>query len=299
MKLRRKLKTQIVRTQQLKPLDRRRPFVEHLQELRTRAIHIAASVLFFGTLAYFVQQHIVNLLLRPTNGQHFIYTSPGGGIGFLFSICTDAGIVFTLPLLVYELLGFLKPILNYETRRSTGRYVAISVLLGTLGVAFGYFLGLPLALHFLSHQFTTKQITPLLTISEYMTFVTVYLAGSALLFQIPLLLIIINHIKPLDPKKLLGLERWVIVIAFVVSMLMAPTVNIIDQLIIAGPIIVSYQVGLFIVWLHNRKPKRPGYVISLIQQDEQIQAQRIAEATQARARLSSKQKLTQTTGSSI
>ncbi len=184
------------RTWQPRPIDRRRPFVEHVQELRTRAFRVGAAVLLFATAAYFVQQSLVKLLLRPAHGQHFIYTSPGGGIGFLFKLCTDVGLILSLPVLVYELLGFLRPLLDHQARRFVIRAVASSALLGALGVAFGYFLGLPLALHFLSAQFTTSQITPLLTISEYMTFVTVYLAGSALLFQIPLVLIIINRIKP-------------------------------------------------------------------------------------------------------
>jgi sec-independent protein translocase protein TatC len=275
-----------------KPVDESLPFVEHLEELRTRVIHVAASVLFFGTAAYFVQQHIVNLLIRPAHGQHFIYTSPGGGISFLFGVCTDVGIIFSLPVLVYEVLGFLKPLLNHQARRFIGRCMIVSVGLGLLGVAFGYYMGLPLALHFLGHQFSTKQITPLLTISEYMSFVTIYLFGSAMLFQIPLVLIMINRIKPLNPKKLLKYERWVIVIAFIVSALMAPTVNVIDQLVIAGPVIIAYQVGIGIIWWNARKQKRrhPRYYdATLVERDRQNQVDRIRQAEEARTRLLARQ----------
>jgi sec-independent protein translocase protein TatC len=243
-------------------------------------------VLLFGTAAYFVQQHIVNLLLRPAHGQHFIYTSPGGGIGFLFEICTDVGLILSLPLVIYEILGFLAPLLDHKVRRFIGRCVAVSAVLGALGVAFGYFLGLPLALHFLSHQFSTAQITPLLTISEYMSFVTIYLGGSALLFQIPLVLMIINRIKPLSPRRLLGYERWVIVIAFVVSALMAPTINVIDQLVIAGPVILAYQVGVGLIWWLNRRPRRPKHVVDLMERDRLNQAERLRRAAEARTELS-------------
>jgi len=263
-------------------IDIRRPFVEHLQELRSRAIRVAVSVLVFATAAYFVQQQLVNLLLRPAHGQHFIYTSPGGGIGFLFEVCTDVGLILSLPVLVYEILGFLSPLLEHNVRRFIGRCVTVSAILGALGVAFGYFLGLPLALHFLSHQFTTSQITPLLTISEYMSFVTIYLAGSALLFQIPLILIITSRIKPLSPKRLIGLERWVIVVAFVAAMLMAPTVNIIDQLVIAGPILIAYQISVGLIWWTNRQPKRPKHVLELMESDRLAQAERLRRATEAR-----------------
>jgi sec-independent protein translocase protein TatC len=263
---------------QPKPVDQRRPLIEHIHELRTRAIHIAASVVLFGTAAYFVQQSLVSLLLKPAHGQHFIYTSPGGGIGFLFGVCTDVGLILSLPLIAYELLGFLAPLVDHEVRRFIARCVVLSGLLAACGVAFGYFLGLPLALHFLGHQFTTKQITPLLTISEYMSFVTVYLGGSALLFQIPLVLGVINRMKPLKPRRLLGWERYVIVGSFVVAMLMAPTTNVIDQLVIAVPVIVAYQVGVGLIWLTNRRPRRPKKFAVLVERDRQQQAERLRRA---------------------
>ncbi len=269
------------RTWQPKPVDNRRPFIEHLHELRKRAIYVATSVLVFGTLAYFVQQSIVGFLLKPARGQRFIYTSPGGGISFLFEVCTDVGLVLSLPVIVYQLLRFLEPLLDTQTHRLILRSAMVSALLGALGVAFGYQLGLPLALHFLGHQFTTTQIVPLFTISEYMSFVTIYLAGSALLFQLPLILVIINRIKPLSPRRLFKAERWVIAAAFIIAMLMAPTVNIIDQLVIAGPIILAYQVGIVLIWWTNRRSHRPKHVETLLAQDRVKQQQRQQRACTA------------------
>jgi sec-independent protein translocase protein TatC len=266
-------------TQQHKPVDQRRPFVEHLLELRKRAFIVAGSVLVFSTAAYFVQQSLVGWLLKPSHGQHFIYTSPAGGIGFLFQICTYVGIVLSLPVLLYQTLRFIEPIINEQVKRFVLRSAAWSAILAALGIGFGYVIGLPLALHFLGHQFTTKQITPLLTINEYMSFVTVYLLGSAMLFQLPLIMYVGNRIKPIKPSTLFKAERIVIVSAFVISMLMAPTINVVDQLIIALPILVAYQIGIAIIWYANRKPKRPAKVSSLIEKDHQVQRERIAEVS--------------------
>src|SRR5665213_2535426 len=82
------------------------PFVEHLLELRRRLYYVAASVFAWGCAAYAVQQHLVSILLRPAKGQQFIYTSPGGGIDFLFRICIYAGIILSLPIIVYNVLRF-------------------------------------------------------------------------------------------------------------------------------------------------------------------------------------------------
>jgi sec-independent protein translocase protein TatC len=103
-----------------------------------------------------------------------------------------------------------------------------------------------------------------------------------LLFQIPLVLVIINRIKPLNPRKLFGFERWVIVIAFIVAMLMAPTVNIFDQLVIAGPIIIAYQIGISLVRRMNQRPKRPKFILALLEQDRLNQAERMQRVVKAR-----------------
>lgn len=229
-----------------------KPFIEHLYELRKRLIYVVGSIMLFSMVAYSVQQHIVSFLLRPSNNQQFIYTSPGGGINFLFSFCLYVGIAASVPVIVYQLLAFLRPLIRDHVRRSIVRYSFFSVILAIIGFCFGYYIGLPAALHFLSNQFTTKQIHPLFTIQEYMSFLTIYLLGSMLLFQLPIILLFINHIKPLPPRKLFKAERYIIVSAFIISMLMAPTANIIDQLIIAGPIIFMYNLTILLLWLINR-----------------------------------------------
>jgi sec-independent protein translocase protein TatC len=264
------------RLQPLNPAEVSVPFVEHLYELRRRLIYIVASILFFSTVAYFVQQQIVNFLLRPSRGQQFIYTSPGGGINFLFTVCTYAGIAASTPVIIYQVLGFFAPLIRNQTRRSLIRYSYFSGGLGIIGFCFGYYVGLPAALHFLGNQFTTRQVHPLFTIQEYMSFLTIYLLGSVLLFQLPIILLFINRIKPLPPRKLLKAERYVIVAAFIIAMIMAPTPNVLDQLIIAGPVIVMFNVSVGLIWAINR---RPTHIAQLLEQDQQLQASRLRQPT--------------------
>ncbi len=261
------------RTTQLSS-DERRPFIEHLYELRKRLLYIVISIVIISVLAYFVQQQLVNFILRPAKQQQFIYTSPGGGIGFLFQLCTYVGIIFSTPLIVYQLLQFLAPVIHKNVRRFIVRSSLFSAILAIIGFCFGYFIGLPIALHFLGHQFTTRQIHPLFTIQEYMSFIMLYLVGSVILFQIPLIMMFINHIRPYKPNKLFKYERYVIVFAFIVAMIMAPTINVFDQLVIAVPTILMYQFGIFLVWRQNRGYHRPKGVRELLALDQQHQQER-------------------------
>lgn len=266
------------------------PFVEHLHELRRRLFIVAVSVIGFSVVGYLIQDYLIRILLLPAKNQQFIYTSPGGGINFIFQISIYFGVALSVPIIVSQILSFVEPIIKYSSKRFLIRSGLFSVVLAAAGTAFGYFIGLPAALHFLSRQFTTSQIEALLTIQEYMSFVTIYLVGSALLFQIPLIMVFTNRIKPLKPRGLLKMERYVIVLAFIAAAVITPTPDIFNQLLIAGPIIAIYQFGILLVWLQNKRPS-PYRLAEMLEDDARVQAERLARLVTA-----TEQKLERKTG---
>ena len=249
------------------------PLIEHIHELRRRLFYVAACVAVGAAIAYGLEHKLIAILLRPSHGQEFIYTSPIGGMNFLFSVCLDIGLVLATPVIIYQFLAFLRPLMRHTTHKFLIAASGAAGLVALAGVIFGYFIGLPSALNFLLHQFTTVQVRPLITIQAYMQFVSLYLFGSALMFQLPLILLIINRIKPLKPSGLFKYERHLIVGALIVAFIMNPTPNIVDQMLVVVPIIVMYQVGIALVWFVNRTHK-PGLLEALREQDAQRQAER-------------------------
>jgi sec-independent protein translocase protein TatC len=256
------------------------PFIEHVHELKRRFLVIAISILLFGGITYAIEHKVIAALLLPAKGQQFIYTSPGGGIDFLFRVCIYAGIALSIPVIVYQILKYIEPLIRTESARFIAIGSLVSGILALGGMVFGYFVGLPNALHFLLHQFTTQQIRPLVTIQSYMAFVSVYMLGSALLFQAPLILLFINRVKPLKPSGLIKGERWVVLVAFVGAGLMNPTPNIFAQLLVAGPLILMYQVGILLIWLVNRRPRKSSAVAELLARDAEVQAERLVRLAQ-------------------
>lgn len=270
-------KTRRNRARAAAPKTATAPFIEHLHELKRRVFIVALSVLAWSAGAYAIQQRIVRTLLKPSHGQRFVYTSPIGGIDFLFRVCLYTGIIMSIPVIVYQLLRYVAPLMRQDSTRFIAWGSVISGLLAAAGIVFGYFVGLPAALHFLLHQFQTSQIRPLITVQAYMSFVMVYMVGAAAMFQVPLLLIFINRFRRLKPRILFKYERWVILLAFVLSGLMNPTPNILDQLMVAGPIIVMYQLGIGLIALINR-PRWSSRVQDLFAEDLRAQSERLARA---------------------
>lgn len=277
MKRAKRAKRQNRSQQTHKPEADKLPFIEHLYELRRRLFYVAVSIAIFSAIAYSIERTIIKWLLKPAGNQHFIYTSPIGGIDFLFRVSLYIGIALSIPVVVYQFLRYIEPLLKESSARFIAAGSIASGVLALIGIVFGYTIGLPAALHFLLHQFIfTKQIQPLITIQSYMSFVSVYMFGSALLFQVPLLLIFINRIKPLDPKKLISLryQRWVILGSFIGGGIMNPNPNLLDQIVIVGPLILMYELGVAIIWFSQRKHRRPSFVAELLEHDSERRAVR-------------------------
>jgi sec-independent protein translocase protein TatC len=257
----------------------RAPLIEHLHELKRRLFYVAVSIAVGSALAYAVEQHLINALLRPSKGQHFIYTSPMGGINFLFSVCIYVGVALSLPIIVYNFLQFVRPLMRDTTARFIFIASGVSGCIALGGLAFGYFIGLPAALTLLLHQFHSSQIQALITIQSYMAFVTAYLFGSALMFQLPLFLVFINRIKPLKPSQLFKYERLVVIFSVIVGFIMNPSPNLISQGMVIIPIILMYQVGILLVWFINRGGHGEKFS-QLLSEDAIRQAERTQQAAQ-------------------
>lgn len=275
-----------------KPTRRNRPdrkagaekqaFIAHVNELRKRLFYIVVSVALFGSLAFSIEDVLTSWLLAPAAGQKFIYTTPGGGFDFLFKLCLYSGIAASIPVIVYHIFRYIHPLLKEESRRFMLGCTLWSSLLAVAGIAFGYIVGLPAALHFLLQGFSSDQISALITIQSYMSFVMVYLLGTALLFQIPLILILTNRIKPLSPKKMMKHQKWVILGAIILGAIISPTPDIRNQLILSGPIILMYEVSIGLIWILNRRYRKPRKIVELLKKDAELRTERLARFEQAR-----------------
>ena len=231
--------------------------LDHLLELRHRLFWVVLTLLVGSSVGYYLHQRITDFLLMPLEGgQPLVYTNPGGGFEFLIKIVLFFGFLVTIPVLIYNILKFIEPALFKQTFRYTVSLIFGSIVLLLGGAAFAFYVSMPAALHFLT-QFSTEQVQQLLSTAEYLSFVMIYVAGFGLLFQIPLVMMFINKMIPLQPRKLTQHQRFVIVFSFIVAALLTPTADPLNQFLMAGPMIVLYQLGVVLVWFSNRKLVSP------------------------------------------
>ncbi len=228
----------------------RKPFIEHVYELRRRLLWCCLAFFIGGSIGYALYDPLLKLVQQPI-GQTLYFTSPTGGFNFVFKVCATFGLLVALPVIIYHLLKFVEPITKKGTRVTIISYLIWSINLAWAGILFGYFVSLPAALHFLT-RFGGDSIQSLITADEYFSFALAYIVGFALLFQLPLLVLFINRINPLNPGGMMRAQRYVILVSFIVAAILTPTPDPLNQLIMALPVVLLYQFSIALIWLVNR-----------------------------------------------
>lgn len=258
--------------------------LDHVRELRLRLIVVVVVLVVGGTLGYLFFEQILSWLKSPLIGDLY-YSSPAGSFSFVMKIATLAGIALAVPVIIYQIIMFIRPALpKVFSRKRVFGYTGLSILLAMAGAAFGFYLILPGALHFFA-GFQVEGLAALIGADSYLSFVTNVLITFMIVFQIPLLLVIIDHIKPIKPANLFKAEKYVILGGLLVSFFVPFALDITTSLLIATPIIALYNLSIgLIVWRHWFLKHRTAEQTALARQelilDDAIVAEFFAHASE-------------------
>lgn len=230
--------------------------MDHLRELQGRLFSSVLVFILVAAAAYPFFDKIAAFLTAPLKDeQELVYLTPGGAFSFIIKVCAYVAIIGTLPVLIFHLYRFVMPAVRQTMLRTVLFYTIASLLLALCGIAFAYYVSLPASLYFLT-GFNLNNINPMLTIDSYFSFVMTYMVAGALLFQLPLVMMIINSATPLTPAKLMKAQGKILVGSFIVAAIISPTPDALNQVLLASPIVVMYQVGIVLIWWKNRHLRR-------------------------------------------
>jgi sec-independent protein translocase protein TatC len=213
------------------------------------------AVIASAAIGFTYRVPLVNFLQRPL-GAPLYYTNPAGSFTFSVNVSILVSLFIALPVIVYQLLRFIEPALTKRIQKGLmTKVIIVSFALATAGVVFGYYIIVPLSLHFFS-QYSTASLKPLISSDSYLSYLVNNLVIFALVFQLPLIILFIDKIKPLKPRRLLHYQRHVIVGALVIALILPFTYDPISQFVVALPIVVLYYLSILLVWRAGRKRAR-------------------------------------------
>ena len=223
----------------------------HLDELRRRLTWSAIVVVICTVVAFIFHQQILRLLMEPASGfpgvpnQKPVYTELTEFIGIAMKASLLAGIFTSLPFLLWQLAMFVSPGLNPTEKKYLYILMPVSIIIFLLGAAFGYFVLFPPAVKFLI-TFGSDVATPMIRIGNYVSLMLSLLFWMGVIFELPIVLFFLSRIGVVRPAFLSRNRKWAIVLAFVLGALITPTLDPINQTLVAIPVLVLYEVGIIL-----------------------------------------------------
>jgi len=229
------------------------PLREHLLEFRNRLIKAAASIFLMTALSFTFAKEEVRILTELARDYEIIALKPTEVFIAHLNVAFMTGIALSMPLLVYQLFRFMAPGLTHNEKRAVLFALPGITLFFLIGVLFCYFVVLPSALDFLL-SFGEPLITSTPTVSEYLSFVTQFLLAVGLAFETPIIVLLLSRLGVATPLRLRRFRKWAYILSFVIAAIITPTPDPVNQIIVAVPIILLYEIGILFSRIGIRKP---------------------------------------------
>ena len=231
-------------------------FMEHLGELRRRVLICVVAVLAGSAASFVFYEEIIELLSRPA------YDLEGSqGIELVFIEITEllttavkvsfvAGFVLALPIILYQVIMFVAPGLTGRERRYLFLFLPMALVAFACGVAFCYFVLIPPALRFLLGFSDVAQ--PLIRISNFVNLMVRLLFWMGVAFETPLIMYMLAQLGIVSARQLSRFRRVWVVLAFLLGAVITPTFDPVNQTLVAGPLLVLYELGVLLAKLAGR-----------------------------------------------
>ena len=223
----------------------RMTLIEHLEELRGRIVKAALALALTTLVSLLFTDRVMIALLAPSGGIKPIFLRPTEMFLTYMRVGLISGVALSMPVIVYQLMRFLAPGLRPNEKKWL--YVLVPAATGFFlaGAAFAYFLMLPFALQYLL-TFGSDLVEAKWAIGEYISFVTSLLLWVGVAFETPLVVFFMAKLRIVNAKKLSSYRKYAFVLAFVIAAIITPTPDPFNQMMVAVPIILLYELGIIL-----------------------------------------------------
>jgi sec-independent protein translocase protein TatC len=235
--------------------EREMGFLDHLEELRWRILKSVLAVLAGAIIAAFFADFLVKVvLLGPLLklGLKTQVLTPYGIMLTYMQVVVVAGIIIAMPVVLYQLWQFIAPGLLPNERQYAQWIVFFTSICFLSGIAFSYFVLVPTALTFFS-TFGTDVFELNIAINEYISFMLSLILGAGLVFELPMVTYFLTKIGLVNPAFMRKYRRHAIVTILIISAIVTPTPDVLTQSLLAAPMIILYEVSIFISKFAQKK----------------------------------------------
>ena len=240
---------------------REQTLLQHLSELRRRVFICVVAVLAGSAVSFAFFEEIVEILVEPARdlglgtGGELIYTEVTELLTTAIKVSFVSGLILASPIIVSQGVMFVAPGLTRQEKRYLFGFMPVVILAFAGGVAFAYYILTPPALHFLL-TFGGDIATPLIRISNIINLMIRLLFWMGLAFETPLVMFLLASLGIASASSLGRFRRYWVVVAFILAAMITPTVDPVNQALVAGPLLVLYELGILLAWLAGRSRRK-------------------------------------------
>lgn len=253
--------------------EMRMPFWGHLEELRKRLVRSVIAIAVGFGVCFNYSEDFLRLLLWPMNTKlslqstfPFVSAAPYEVQQKLhyatliepfwahLKIALIAGVMLVFPFVMYQLWKFLSPGLLAKERQYVGYFVFFSSIFFGLGVLFCFLVLLPVAIPFLL-SYKTENLIAIIRIGDYIDFVLKFLLASGVVFELPLVIVLLSRLGIVSPDTLAKHRKFAVLGAFIIGAILTPTPDIFNQTILSIPIYLLYEFGIIASRIFGRRKK--------------------------------------------
>ncbi|MDP2938928.1 MAG: twin-arginine translocase subunit TatC [Candidatus Omnitrophota bacterium] len=237
-------------------MDKPLSLVEHLEELRKRIIICVVSLAVGILVGFPFSSPILKILKLPAKGliEKLVFFSPQEAFLIYMNIALFSGLVISLPVILYQFWAFVLPAVEEKLRKYIGFFLFFCLIFFISGCLFAYFVLIPPSLKFLL-GFASGELEPVICASKYISFLLSLILGCGVVFQMPVLSFLLSKIGIINAKILRKKYKYALVMIFIIAAAITPTTDIFNMLALAVPMLLLYEISIWISFLAANKQK--------------------------------------------
>ncbi len=238
--------------------DNKMAFLDHLGELRKRILWSLVAVLVGLGVALNFTDRLMKFVRRPFDaavpGTKLVFLSPTEAFWVYMKVALIAGIVLAMPFVLFQVWAFVAPGLHRHEKRFAIPFVILGSLFFLIGAAFAQLVVIPFAMRFLV-TFPGPDLTPMISIGSYVDFVLKFTLAFGAIFELPIAITLAARMGLVTPQFLSKNRKYAILINFILAAVLTPTPDVFNQTLMAGPMILLYELGIISARIFGGRPK--------------------------------------------
>ncbi|MGD9811219.1 MAG: twin-arginine translocase subunit TatC [Sphingobium sp.] len=243
--------------------DTKAPLLDHLIELRSRLLKCVVALFLGFVLCFYFSDQLFAILVHPlkeafgAQGGKLVYTKLYEAFFVQVKVAIFGSFFLSFPIIANQLWAFIAPGLYVKEKKALLPFLLATPLLFLAGASLAYFVVMPTAFHFfLNFQGTSGgvELEALPSADSYLGLVMQFILAFGISFLMPVLLMLLNRAGIVSRAQLVGLRRYMIVVAFVAAAVLTPP-DVVSQLMLAVPLVLLYEITLFAIWFTDRRRK--------------------------------------------